>query len=45
LPTQLLIAGELQYFVAAEGTRLLGSAEAVGRALSGLINSLSEKAA
>ena len=45
LQTQLLIAGELQYFVAAEGTRLLGLAEAVGRALSGLINSLSEKAA
>jgi len=45
LQTQLLIAGELQYFGAAEGARLLGLAEAVGRALNGLINSMSEKAA
>ena len=43
LQTQLLIAGELQYFGGAEGMRLLALAEAVGRALSGLINSLSEK--
>jgi len=45
LQTQLLIAGELQYFGGAEGARLLGLAEAVGRALCGLINSMSEKAA
>ena len=45
LQTQLLIAGELQYFDAAEGARLLSLAEGVGRALSGLINSMSEKAA
>jgi four helix bundle protein len=43
--TQLLIAAELQYFNAAESTRLLGLAETVGRALSGLINSMTEKAA
>lgn len=45
LQTQLLIAGELQYFNAVEGARLLGLAEAVGRALSGLINSMGAKAA
>ncbi|HEX3104268.1 MAG TPA: four helix bundle protein [Terriglobales bacterium] len=43
--TQLLIAAELQYFNVAEGTRLLGLAETVGRGLSGLINSMTEKAA
>ena len=45
LQTQILIARELQY-LAEERTRLLmDSAERVGRALSGLINSLSDKAA
>jgi four helix bundle protein len=45
LQTQLLIAEELQYFRKEEGVRLLALAEGVGRALSGLINSMSEKAA
>jgi len=45
LQTQLLIAEELQYFRKEEGQRLLALAEVVGRALSGLINSMSEKAA
>ena len=45
LQTQLLIANELQYFRKEEGPRLLAQAEAVGRALSGLINSMSEKTA
>ena len=45
LQTQLLIAEELHYFGKEEGMRLLASAEAVGRALSGLINSMSEKVA
>jgi four helix bundle protein len=45
LQTQILIARELQYLTE-EGTRLLlGAAERVGRALSGLINSLSDRAA
>jgi four helix bundle protein len=43
--TQLLIAEELQYLRKEEGVRLLELAEGVGRALSGLINSMSEKAA
>jgi four helix bundle protein len=43
--TQLLIAEELQYIGKEEAERLLRLAEAVGRALSGLINSMSEKAA
>jgi four helix bundle protein len=45
LQTQLMIAEELQYFSEAEGQRLLGLAEGVGRALSGLINSLQRRAA
>jgi four helix bundle protein len=45
LQTQLIIAEELQYIRKDEGVRLLAMAEAVGRALSGLINSMSEKAA
>lgn len=45
LQTQVLIAEELQYFRNGEGARLLTLAEGVGRALSGLINSMSGKAA
>ena len=45
LQTQLLIAEELQYTRKEDAARLLAMAEAVGRALSGLINSMSEKAA
>jgi four helix bundle protein len=45
LQTQLMIAEELQYFSSSEGQRLLALAEAVGRALSGLINALDGKAA
>jgi four helix bundle protein len=43
--TQLLIAEELQYFRNDEGPHLLAIAQAVGRALSGLINAMSGKAA
>jgi four helix bundle protein len=43
--TQLLIAEELQYLSKEETQRLLAGAEGVGRALSGLINSLRDKAA
>jgi len=45
LQTQVLIAGELQYIGNEEVRSLLGLAEGVGRALSGLINSMTEKAA
>src|ERR1019366_2846342 len=45
IQTQLLIAEELQYFRNADGSRLLTLAGAVGRALNGLINSISGKAA
>jgi four helix bundle protein len=45
LQTQLLIAEELQYLSKVEGDHLLGVAESVGRALSGLINSMGEKVA
>ncbi len=45
LQTQLLIAEELQYLSKAEADRQLALAEGVGRALSGLINSLQSKAA
>ena len=45
LQTQVLIASELQYIGNEEVQSLLGLAEGVGRALSGLINSMSEKAA
>jgi four helix bundle protein len=40
LETQLMFAEELEYLSAAEGRRLLALAEGVGRALSGLLNSL-----
>jgi four helix bundle protein len=40
LQTQLLIAEELQYVSKEESQRVLAMAEGVGRALSGLINSL-----
>jgi hypothetical protein len=42
---ELLIAEELQYLSGEETQRLLAYAEGVGRALSGLITSLREKAA
>jgi len=45
LQTQVSIAEELQYVRKEESLRLLRLAESVGRALSGLINSMSEKAA
>lgn len=38
--TQLLIAEELQYLSNDEAQRLLATADGVGRALSGLINSM-----
>lgn len=40
LQTQLMLAEELEYLSAADTRRLLALAEGVGRALSGLINSL-----
>ncbi|MGH9544495.1 MAG: four helix bundle protein [Terriglobales bacterium] len=40
LQTQLILAEQLEYLPEAEGRRLLALAECVGRALSGLINSL-----
>ena len=40
LETQLMLAEELEYLSVADGRRLLALAECVGRALSGLINSL-----
>ncbi len=40
LETQLILAEELEYLSAAEGKLLSASAECVGRALTGLINSL-----
>jgi four helix bundle protein len=43
--TQIMIAEELQYLSKDKAQRLLTMAEGVGRALSGLINSLREKAA
>jgi four helix bundle protein len=45
LQTQVLIAEQLQYLSKADGQRLTAMAEGVGRALSGLIKSLGEKAA
>jgi four helix bundle protein len=45
LQTQVLIAEELQYFRDQQGTRLLAMADAVGRGLNGLINSMGEKIA
>ena len=43
--TQLMIAEELQYLSKPQSELLLGLAERVGRALSGLINSMSMRAA
>jgi four helix bundle protein len=45
LQTQLMIAEDLQYLTKAEAEQQLARAEVVGRALSGLINSLQTKAA
>jgi|SRR5690242_12705169 four helix bundle protein len=45
LETQLIIAQELGYLSHTDAGCLLGMAENVGRALSGLINSLSQQAA
>ncbi len=45
LQTQLMIAEDLQYLTKAEAEQQLTRAEVVGRALSGLINSLQSKAA
>ena len=45
LQTQVMIAEELHYVGKEEGRHLLGLAESVGRALSGLINSMSGKTA
>jgi four helix bundle protein len=45
LQTQLMIAEDLQYLTKAEAEQQLARAEVVGRALSGLINSLQSKAA
>jgi four helix bundle protein len=45
LQTQLIIAQELQYLSKERVQLLLDSADGVGRALSGLINSLSDEAA
>jgi four helix bundle protein len=44
LQTQLLIAEELQYISKENAQHLLSMAEGVGRALSGLINSMRDKA-
>jgi four helix bundle protein len=43
--TQVMIAKELRYLGSEEAQRLLASADAIGRSLNGLINSLREKAA
>lgn len=43
--TQIVIAQELQYLNSEEGKRLLALADAIGRSLNGLINSLRERAA
>lgn len=45
LQTQLMIAQQLQYLSKDEGRRLTAMAEGVGRALSGLIASLRDRAA
>jgi four helix bundle protein len=42
LQTQVMVARELQYLSSERGQLLLDSSEAVGRALSGLINSLKD---
>ena len=43
--TQIMIAKELQYISGAESKRILATADAIGRSLNSLINSLREKAA
>lgn len=43
--TQLMISEELQYLSREEGSRLLGSADNIGRGLNGLLNSMRAKAA
>lgn len=43
--TQIMIAKELQYLKAEEAQCLLASADAIGRSLNSLINSINEKAA
>jgi four helix bundle protein len=45
MQTQIMIAEELQYLGGEEAQRLLASADAIGRSLNSLINSLREKAA
>lgn len=45
LQTQMMIAERLGYVSKQESTELLGKASTVGRSLTGLINSLSDKAA
>jgi four helix bundle protein len=43
--TQIMIAQELQYLRVEEGRALLASADAIGRSLNSLINSLRERVA
>jgi four helix bundle protein len=43
--TQVMIAKELQYIGGEEAERLLAQADAIGRSLNSLINSMREKAA
>lgn len=43
--TQLMIAKELQYMGGEDAGRILASADAIGRSLNSLINSLREKTA
>jgi four helix bundle protein len=43
--TQIMIAQELQYLRVEEGQALLASADAIGRSLNSLINSLRERVA
>jgi four helix bundle protein len=43
--TQIMIAKELEYIEGKEAERLLISADAIGRSLNGLINSIHERAA
>jgi len=43
--TQIMIGQELQYISGEESQRILASADAIGRSLNSLINSLRDKAA
>ena len=43
--TQIMIAEELQYLSGEEAQRILASADAIGRSLNSLINSLRERTA